>query len=122
MKTFRIAVCALVLLIAAVFANSAYIEKLTDKFVNEVEMINEKDPEIAKGELSELFSKFKKAEKIISITTSHDDLTSIEESFAEMMGAVNAKDMNELIKIKSRLKSAFEHLGRLSGINMDSII
>ena len=122
MKTFRIAVCALVLLIAAVFANSAYIEKLTDKFVNEVEMINEKDPEIAKAELSELFSKFKKAEKIISITTSHDDLTSIEESFAEMMGAVNAKDMNELIKIKSRLKSAFEHLGRLSGINMDSII
>ncbi len=122
MKAFRIAVCALVLLITAVFANSAYIENLTDKFANEVDMINESDPEIAKAELSELFSKFKKSEKIISITTSHDDLTSIEESFAEMIGAVNAKDMNELIKIKSRLKNTFEHLGRLSGINIDSII
>ena len=122
MKAFRIAVCSLVLLIAAVFANSAYIKNLTAEFANEVDKINESDPDAANKELTELFSKFKKAEKVISITTSHDDLTSIEESFAEMIGAVNAKDMNELIKIKSRLKSAFEHLGRLSGINIDSVI
>jgi len=122
MKAFRISIIALVLLIAAVFANSAYIERLTDGFVSEVELINESDPDAAKEELTELYDKFKKAEKIISITTSHDDLTSIEEGFAEMMGAVNARDMNEVIKIKSRLRSAFEHLGRLSGINIDSII
>ena len=122
MKAFRIAVCSLVLLIVAVFVNSAYIKNLTAEFANEVDKINESDPDAASKELTELFSKFKKAEKVISITTSHDDLTSIEESFAEMMGAVNTKDMNELIKIKSRLKRAFEHLGRLSGINIDSVI
>jgi DNA-directed RNA polymerase subunit F len=122
LKAFRIAVCSLVLLIVAVFVNSAYIKNLTAEFANEVDKINESDPDAASKELTELFSKFKKAEKVISITTSHDDLTSIEETFAEMMGAVNAKDMNELIKIKSRLKSSFEHLGRLSGINIDSVI
>ena len=122
MKAFRISVIAMLLLAAAVFANSAYIEKLTEKFVSEVELISETDPIAASDALTELHQKFKRAEKIISITTSHDDLTSIEEGFAEMRGAVNAEDMIEVIKIKSRLKSAFEHLGRLSGINIDSII
>ena len=122
MKAFRISVIAMLLLAAAVFANSAYIEKLTEKFVSEVERISETDPIAASDALTELYQKFKRAEKIISITTSHDDLTSIEEGFAEMRGAVNAEDMIEVIKIKSRLRSAFEHLGRLSGINIDSII
>ena len=122
MKAFRISIVALTLLIAAVFANSAYIQNMTDKFVADVDHINENDPDKAEAEVSKLYQKFKKAEKIISITTSHDDLTSIEEEFAEMIGAINAEDMSEVVKIKSRLRSSFEHLGRLSGINIDSII
>ena len=122
MKAFIIATCVLSLLVASVFANSVYIEHTSERFSKEVEKINETDPEIAKAEISELYEKFKKSEKIISITTSHDDLTTIEESFSEMIGAVEVGDMNLLVTVKSRLRNSFEHLGRLSGINIDSII
>ena len=122
MKSFRIAIIALILLIVSVFANSAYIKNTSEQFIAGIELINETDPDAARLELNALYKKFKKAEKIISITTSHDDLTSIEEEFSEMIGAVNAKEMSEVVKIKSRLKSSFEHLRRLSGINIDSII
>ena len=114
MKAFRISLVALVLLVATIFVNSAYIERLTEKFVEDIDLINEDDRERAKSDVDRIYKKFKRAEKIISITTSHDDLTSIEEGFAEMIGAINARDMSDIIKIKSRLKSSFEHLGRLS--------
>ena len=122
MKAYRTSIVALLLLATAVFANSAYMARLTEKFVEDIDLINEDNRERAKSDVDRIYKKFKRAEKIISITTSHDDLTSIEEGFAEMIGAINARDMSDIIKIKSRLKSSFEHLGRLSGINIDSII
>jgi hypothetical protein len=122
MKSFRIAICALILLSIGVFTNSSYIERLTEDFVSEIDEICENDTEKAKHDIERIYKKFKKAEKIISITTSHDDLTTIEEGFAEMIGAVHADDMTAVITIKSRLKSSFQHLGRLSGINIDSLI
>ena len=122
MKVFVASVCALVLLIAVVFTNSLYIERLSQEFVNDIENLDIYDVEKSKEDFDSIYKKFKKAEKIISITTSHDDLTSIEEGFAELMGAIETNDTNEIVKIKSRLKSAFMHLGRLSGINIDSII
>ena len=122
MKAFIIATFVLSLLVASVFANSVFIGHLTERFSKEVEKINETDPEIAGAEISEIYAKFKKAEKVISITTSHEDLTTIEESFAEMIGAAEVGDMDSLVTIKSRLRNSFEHLGRLSGINIDSII
>ena len=122
MKVFIVALCVLTLLVAVISANSLYIEKLSGDFADKIDRISTDDIEIARAEITVLYKNFKRAEKVISITTSHDDLTSIEEGFAEMMGALETEDMSEVIKIKSRLRSAFLHLGRLSGINIDSII
>ena len=53
---------------------------------------------------------------------SHDDLTNIEEAFAEIIGAARAGNEIGLITLKSRLRDSLEHLGRLSSINLDSIL
>ncbi len=103
------------LLISAILANSYYITKVTKELTEELELRTGESYEAVE-------EKFKKHERYISLTVSHDDLTNIEEAFAELIGAANANDEVRVITIKSRLKDSLLHLGRLSGINLDSIL
>ena len=122
MTAFRISILVLIFVAGAIIINSVYIERLTEGLVEKLSCVNENDPKIAEQELSLLYDEFMRAEKIISLTVSHSDLTNIEEAFAEIIGAAKAKDVAAIITIKSRLGSALKHLGRLSGINFYSII
>lgn len=122
MKTTKIAVFVLILLFAAILTNSIMISRITDRLSGKVDAIDCEDTESAAREYENLSKEFKKAEKYISLTVSHDDLTNIEESFAEIIGAAKAGNEIGLITLKSRLRDSLEHLGRLSSINLDSIL
>jgi len=69
-----------------------------------------------------LYKKFLGARTYLSITVNHEDIESVEEEFAELLGALPANDVESAAIAKSRLVSALTHLGRLSGFNLDSII
>lgn len=122
MKAFKIATAVLVILIAAVILNSIFIGRITNDLAKRIDALDVEEIEIASKEIEEIYGDFKRAEKYISITVSHDDLTNIEESFSDIIGALNAGRKSDVIIIKSRLFDALGHLGRLSGINLDSII
>ena len=122
MKAVRIATVILISLFAAVVLNSIYISKVTEKFADSVSKIDTGDLEAAREEFEKLNEEFKKAEKFISITVSHDDLTNIEEGFADIIGAASGGIHADVTTIKSRLEDALRHLGRLSSINFDSVI
>ena len=122
MKTAKIACAVLVLLFAAAILNSIYINKVTKEFADAIKETDTENLAETALSLKGTYEKFKKAEKLISITVSHDDLTNIEESFADIIGAAEAGMKVDVITIKSRLEDALRHLGRLSGINFDSII
>ena len=122
MKAVKISVAVLILLFALVISNSVFITKLADSFAEELESIDTGNIEEVRERVNQCYEKFKKAEKFISITVSHDDLTNIEESFSELIGAAEADMKVDVITAKSRLTDAFLHLGRLSGINIESII
>lgn len=122
MKAVKIAILILLILTVSVYANSLYIGHITDKIAVKVENINTDDIAKAASEFELAYDEFKKAEKYISITVSHDDMTNIEESFAEIIGAAKAGNTVGVITIKSRLKDSLLHLGRLSSINIDSIL
>lgn len=113
MKTVKITSVFLLLLISAIIINSFYIQWVTEDIVEELDFSDNYE---------QAAEKFKKHERYISLTVSHEDLTNIEEAFAELIGAANAGDDAKLVTIKSRLKDSLEHLGRLSGINIDSIL
>ena len=102
MKANKFAVTVLIILALLIFATS--------------------DPASAMAEFERLFTSFRKAEKFISITVGHDDLTHIEENFADIIGAARAGDEDALVTTKSRLIDSLGHLRRLSGISLDSII
>ena len=122
MKAVRIATAVFVLLLIAVILNSIYIDKTTEKFADIIKEIDTKNLSETAETLKSVYKKFKESEKFISLTVSHDDLTNIEESFADIIGAAEAGMTVDVITIKSRLEDALRHLGRLSGINFDSII
>ena len=106
----------------SVILNSLYISKTTEKFADRIKETDTEDLTAAAEILKDTHRDFKKAEKFISITVSHDDLTNIEEGFADIIGAAEAGMTVDVITIKSRLEDALRHLGRLSSINFDSVI
>ena len=122
MKTVKISVGVLLVLTVAVAANSLYINHLTNKFSSELENMSINNNENLAESLDTLFKHFKKAERFISITVSHEDLTNMEESFADIIGAAKAGSFEDVERIKSRLVDSIEHLGRLSTLNLDSVI
>ena len=122
MKAVKISVLFLIILTVSVYANSLYIGYITDNIAIKIENITTDDIAKASSEFEKVFEEFKKAEKYISITVSHDDLTNIEDSFSEIIGAAKAGNTVGVITVKSRLKDSLLHLGRLSGINIDSIL
>ncbi len=122
MKATKFAYITLIVLLSAVLANSFFIHRLTMKLAEEADAIQTEDIEAAGRDFSDLYKKFKKAEKFINLTVSHDDLTNIEESFSEIIGAAEAMYEPGVKIAKSRLVDSLEHLGRLSGINLDSIL
>ena len=122
MKAVKISIGVLLTLTFAVTANSLCIRHLTKEFSKELEAVNVYTNENLTEKFESLFKRFKKAERFISITVSHDDLTNIEESFADIIGASRAGIQSDAERIKSRLVDSLEHLGRLSSLNLDSII
>ena len=122
MKAVPIAFSGLIVLLVLVILNSLYISRTTEKLADEIKEIKTDDLSLTAKELKRVYADFKKSEKFISITVSHDDLTNIEESFADIIGASEGGTAANVLTIKSRLEDALRHLGRLSGINLDSII
>ena len=122
MKITKVAYTILTVLTLAIISNSIMIGHITENLKDEIESIDQSDIESALPKYRKSLKNFEKAEKYISLTVSHDDLTNIEESYAELIGAAIAMDDTGVQKAKSRLVDALEHLGRLSGINIDSIL
>lgn len=121
MKINIFAYAVFIILVVAILCNSFFISKVTKELAEDVDKVQIEDIESATEKFESLFNKFRNMEKYISLTVSHDDLTNIEESFSEIIGAAKAKDSDALTREKSRLKDALLHLGRLSGINPGSI-
>lgn len=122
MKPIKLSILILAVLTISVYANSLYIGHLTESIAKRVDAADTDDIENVSDTFEEIYNEFKKAERYISITVSHDDLTNIEESFSEIIGAADAGNLIGVKTTKSRLKDALMHLGRLSGINIDSIL
>lgn len=121
MKQKILAVVLLVLVIASVTVNTIVLNKQIDATINKVEDLSLEE-EDAEDEALRIYDDYMKKEKYMSITVSHDDLTSIEDCFVEMLGFLSVGDVQNAAVTKSRLISFLEHLRRLSGFNIDAII
>ena len=107
--------------ILSVSANSIYLHVSTKRLS---EAVKESDiySATAISNFTEIYAYYKKHERFISLTVNHDDLTAIDEALCEIIGSLEVNDTEGAAVIKSRLIGSLEHLRRLSGINIDSII
>ena len=121
MKSVRFAYTVFAILFVAVIINSVMLGKVIDKISEELLYAEESDMALAEKEYSEIYEKYKKYELYVSLSVDHDDLSSIEDAFSEIIGAARAEDTSGVITTKSRLTDYLRHIKRLAGINIDSI-
>ena len=121
MKSVRFAYSVFAILSLAVIINSVAIGKITDILNEKIIAAEEQDMKLAEKEYTEIYEKYKSYELYISLSVDHDDLSSVEDAFSEIIGAARADDAAGVITTKSRLTDYLRHIKRLAGINIDSI-
>ena len=121
MREKILAVVLFALIILFVTVNTIVINKQITEVIEKVDRLD-LSAENSVKEANILYEDFMKKESYLSITVSHNDMTSIEDCFVEMIGYISVNDINNAAVVKYRLKSSLEHLRRLSGFNIDAII
>ena len=121
MKEKIIAVILFFLVVISVGLNTFFLAREIDSVTEDVKAIDVTSSN-AKANAEKLFYEYMKKETFISLTVSHNDLTTIEDCFVEMIGYLSIGDSDNAEVTKSRLIHSFEHLRRLSGFNIDAII
>lgn len=121
MKEKILSIVLLITVIAFVTVNTIILERQIDKVTQNVGSLDIYGDNV-KEDAEKIHNDFMNKEKYMSITVSHNDLTSIEDCFVEMRGYISVGDLKNAEVAKSRLVSYLEHLGRLSGFNIEAII
>ena len=119
MKSLILSCVSALLLVVFVFANSYAVRYNVEKISTAIESAPDNCSE--KETYNKLYEDYRRREKYIALSVSHSDLLIIEDSFAEMLGAIDAEDEDALTIAKSRIIKALAHIKRLSGINFDSV-
>ena len=124
MKIKIFAIVTFITVIGAVAINTLALNKQITSFAKAVSELNIRgvSSEEARERANALFDSFKERETYISLTVSHDDLTNIEDGFAELIGYLSVDDKDGAEVTKCKLENALLHLRRLSGFNIDAII
>ena len=123
MKGLILSLAVMSFTLIAVTVNAIVLDKIIGEITCEIEAIEFSDEGADGAEVfKRSFEHYKSAERYISLTVSHEDLTSIEDCFCEMIGYLKVGDKDNAEVTKGRLINSLEHLRRLSGFNIDSII
>jgi len=118
MKAYRFACIAVFLILGFVIANTLFLTRYVGSLLEDVENCSYNS---SAEELRGIHQKFMRGEDFAGLTVSHEDLTSIEDLFSELIACAEVGDSDGLTIAKSRLNNALMHLRRLVGFNIDSI-
>ena len=121
MKAVRVAIILLICSATFVVVNSFVLSSIIDNVLIKIED-EDTDINAAKEKYKQLYVELQNKMSYISLTVNHEDLTSITEGFAELIGTLEAGDEDAFTTVKSRLISSLKHIRRLAGINIDSIL
>ena len=121
MKQLIFSLIMLILIPTAVVINTIVIGNEIDSTREKAEALVT-DSEDALSVAEDIHLSFDKRKSYFSLTVDHEDLTNIEDCFAELIGNLKVGDADGAEIAKNRLISSLEHLRRLSGFNIDAFI
>ena len=124
MWTKFLAVMILLITVGFVCVNTLLLDRTIERYLSEVEVIATDDIELkeSSNRARELYERFGKSERYISLTVSHEDLTNIEAGFTDLISYLELGMKDEATVAKNRLEDALRHLGRLSVFSIDAIV
>ena len=123
MKEKIFAVVTMTLITVAVIVNTIRMHSDIDAICDAVVKIEiGENTEEAKSDAVAAYELFQKKELFIGLTVNHEDLSNIENGFAEMIGYLTVDDSDSAEVTRNRLLDSLSHLRRLSGFNIDAII
>ena len=123
MKEKIFAVVTMTLIPVAVIVNTIRMHSDIDAICDAVVKIEiGENTEEAKSDAVAAYELFQKKELFIGLTVNHEDLSNIENGFAEMIGYLTVDDSDSAEVTRNRLLDSLSHLRRLSGFNIDAII
>ena len=124
MWTKFLAVMILLITVGFVCVNTLLLDQTIERYLSEVEVIATDDIELKESSdrARELYERFGKSERYISLTVSHEDLTNIEAGFTDLISYLELGMKDEATVAKNRLEDALRHLGRLSVFSIDAIV
>ncbi len=121
MKQKILSVVLLIIVVTFVTVNTIVITRQISDMESAISAIDISSDGAA-DEAAKIFKEFRQKEVYISLTVSHEDLTNIEDCFAELVGQLSVGNKDEARVTKDRLKYSLKHLRRLSTFTIDAII
>ena len=123
MKEKIFAVATILIIIASINFNTVKMNRDINSIYEAVYKIKTNESiELTRSAANEAYDLFKKNELFIGLTVNHEDLSNIENCFAEIIGYLSVGDIDSAEVTKNRLINSLSHLRRLSGFNIDAII
>ena len=116
---FAYIICPLLLTLSLI--NSFALGNIIENIDAALSETDDSNPALAEEEYVRIYEEYKDVELYVSLSINHDDLSNLENAFAEIIGAARAGDKESVIIIKSRMNDYLRHIKRLIGINIDSI-
>lgn len=121
MKSVIFAYIIFPLLLTLSLINSFALGNIIENIDAALSETDDSNPALAEEEYVRIYEEYKDVELYVSLSINHDDLSNLENAFAEIIGAARAGDKESVIIIKSRMNDYLRHIKRLIGINIDSI-
>ena len=121
MKVKILSVVLLFFLIASVIANTFFLTRKIEQIISDIQSASTENTHDSAEHIMEIFDNYQKAERFLSLTVSHNDLSDINGYFTELMAYLSLGNAEEASVAKSRLIDALLHLKRLSGWNIQAI-
>lgn len=121
MKSVVFAYIIFPLLLTLSLINSFALGNIIENIDAALSETDDSNPALAEEEYVRIYEEYKHVELYVSLSINHDDLSNLENAFAEIIGAARAGDKESVIIIKSRMNDYLRHIKRLIGINIDSI-
>ena len=121
MKSVIFAYIIFPLLLTLSLINSFALGNIIENIDAALSETDDSNPALAEEEYVRIYEEYKDVELYVSLSINHDDLSNLENAFAEIIGAARAGDKESIIIIKSRMNDYLRHIKRLIGINIDSI-
>lgn len=121
MRLHRVAAVLLLIIFVLVGVHAAVTVHALDRTLATVDALPTPEGEGARDAFEALREDCDALERLLHLTVSHDDLSSVRTSLADLDGAILARDEVAFLQAKSRLQDALWHLRRLSVPGLYSI-